>query len=196
MWFVKTTQLDSTAQKVVFHEHGAPVSMRQTYELFLSNASFRETFIEQLSAVPFSAYFWETPPITTDTLDRPFEYVITNAPRLASVLPDVQAFDEHFRKDTSRAGIVTFENLGRDAILVVPRPLEKLAAYTHWAAFLRGAPRAQVHALLEAVARAVLAKASHRPLWVSTAGMGVSWLHVRLDSQPKYYRHIPYTSFT
>ncbi|MGI9175867.1 MAG: DUF6940 family protein [Rhodothermales bacterium] len=24
-------------------------------------------------------------------------------------------------------------------------------------------------------------------MWLSTAGGGVSWLHVRLDSRPKYY---------
>ena len=30
------------------------------------------------------------------------------------------------------------------------------------------------------------------PTWLSTAGMGVSWLHVRLDSQPKYYGFAAY----
>ena len=29
-------------------------------------------------------------------------------------------------------------------------------------------------------------------LWVSTSGLGVYWLHVRLDSYPKYYQHAPY----
>ena len=33
------------------------------------------------------------------------------------------------------------------------------------------------------------------PTWVSTAGGGVAWLHVRLDSAPKYYTHRPYTRF-
>jgi len=32
------------------------------------------------------------------------------------------------------------------------------------------------------------------PLWLSTAGLGVSWLHVRLDTRPKYYRHRVYAS--
>ena len=30
------------------------------------------------------------------------------------------------------------------------------------------------------------------PVWVSTAGAGVSWLHVRLDDRPKYYGYQPY----
>jgi hypothetical protein len=28
--------------------------------------------------------------------------------------------------------------------------------------------------------------------WVSTAGTGVPWLHVRRDTRPKYDRHAPY----
>jgi hypothetical protein len=33
------------------------------------------------------------------------------------------------------------------------------------------------------------------PVWLSTAGMGVAWLHVRLDSRPTYYGHRPYKTF-
>jgi hypothetical protein len=29
-------------------------------------------------------------------------------------------------------------------------------------------------------------------VWLSTAGAGVSWLHVRLDDRPKYYQFEPY----
>ena len=34
---------------------------------------------------------------------------------------------------------------------------------------------------------------SQRRLWMSTEGSGVPWLHVRLDSRPKYYKHHEYT---
>lgn len=34
----------------------------------------------------------------------------------------------------------------------------------------------------------------YSPFWLSTAGMGVSWLHVRLDERPKYYRFQEYRS--
>ena len=36
-------------------------------------------------------------------------------------------------------------------------------------------------------------KISNKPLWLSTAGNGVHWLHVRISSKPKYYRYAPYT---
>jgi hypothetical protein len=37
------------------------------------------------------------------------------------------------------------------------------------------------------------ARVSTTPVWLSTAGAGVAWLHVRLDDRPKYYSHRPYT---
>jgi hypothetical protein len=33
------------------------------------------------------------------------------------------------------------------------------------------------------------------PVWLSTNGDGVSWLHVRIDERPKYYTHGPYRTF-
>jgi len=33
-----------------------------------------------------------------------------------------------------------------------------------------------------------------RRTWLSTSGLGVGWLHVRLDSRPKYYTYEPYKS--
>jgi hypothetical protein len=35
-----------------------------------------------------------------------------------------------------------------------------------------------------------------QPLWLSTAGTGIFWLHVRLDSRPKYYTYQPYREST
>ncbi len=194
MWSTDTKLLNSHTVASTIHWNGQPISARKAYELCGSSESFRDAFIDDLRALPFAAYFWETPPVTTENAQRAFEYVGTYAPTLAAASPDARAFDEHFGKDTSGEGVVIFENLGRDAMLVVPRPIVEYERYTHLGAFVRGAPRGQVHALLRALGEAVLARLSHRPLWVSTAGTGVYWLHVRLDSRPKYYRHTPYTN--
>ena len=29
-------------------------------------------------------------------------------------------------------------------------------------------------------------------VWLSTAGDGIAWLHVRMDPRPKYYQHTEY----
>jgi hypothetical protein len=45
-------------------------------------------------------------------------------------------------------------------------------------------------------ARLVRENLGDTPRWLSTAGLGVPWLHLRLDSYPKYYRYRPYTTAT
>jgi hypothetical protein len=102
---------------------------------------------------------------------------------------DVQAdrrdFAAHFTDDS----VVSFDNLGADALLVAPCPQSVAANYSHLAAFVRTAPALQQHALLQLVAQEVLARIDDTPLWLNTAGGGVDWLHVRLDRRPKYYRY-------
>jgi hypothetical protein len=59
--------------------------------------------------------------------------------------------------------------------------------------FLCGqAPEPQKHALWMLVGVAMQRRLNNRPVWLSTAGAGVSWLHVRLDDRPKYYGYRPY----
>lgn len=66
------------------------------------------------------------------------------------------------------------------------------SVYTHLAAFVRRAPASQVHAFWQAVGKATDERmwdrsSAEHAVWLSTAGMGVAWLHARLDSYPKYY---------
>jgi hypothetical protein len=152
--------------------------------------AFRSLFNAQLVNVPFAAFRWETPAVTAATVTRPFEFVLLDSPGLAST-PDPDAFAEHFGS-ASKSGVVMFPNLGGDAILVVPCPLAAPPAYGHLAAFAREAPEPQRQALWQAVGEAVARRLCDRPLWLSTAGAGVPWLHVRLDDRPKYYGFGPY----
>jgi hypothetical protein len=154
--------------------------------------TFRSGLIAALRSSPFEGYLWETPPVTTATSHLPFEFVLTDAPSFERASPERSAFQEHFSGDSDGDGIVTFENLGRDATLIVPCPIEDESTYSHLARFVRNGPEAQVDALFRAVGRATRQRISERPLWLSTAGMGVYWVHVRIDSRPKYYRHEPY----
>ena len=119
-----------------------------------------------------------------------FEFVVLDDPGLARH-PDPDAFAEHFR-GAPESGVVTFPNLRGDAQLVVPCPLADPSAYGHLAAFVREAPAVQQDALWKAVGEAMASRVGQKPVWLSTAGAGVSWLHVRLDDRPKYYGHEPY----
>ena len=60
------------------------------------------------------------------------------------------------------------------------------------AAFLRGAPKLQIQATWKAAASALRQTLGTRPTWLSTSGLGVPWVHLRLDRFPKYYQFDPY----
>jgi hypothetical protein len=168
-----------------------PLSYREVLQFWAEDEDFRWSFTASLADSPSLAYRWELPPVTRQTIDRPFEFVLLEAPELDRP-PEPQAFAAHFGDDGADEGVVSFANLGGDAILVAPAPRGPHSAYAHLAAFMRHGPEAQQHALWRVVARAMQARLSDRPVWLSTAGMGVAWLHVRLDDRPKYYGHQPY----
>jgi hypothetical protein len=167
-----------------------PASFADVLRAWQEDAGFRSVFNAQLADTPYSAYRWETPPVTDVTVTRPFEFVVLDSPGLAR-RPDREAFAEHFGT-ASEDGVVVFPNLGADAIMVVPCPLTSTSAYGHLAAFVREAPETQWHALWRSVGEAMMGRVGARPVWLSTAGGGVSWLHVRLDDRPKYYGYGPY----
>jgi hypothetical protein len=159
-------------------------------EAWRSDAQFRSWFNAVLVGVSFSAFRWETPCVSTNTVSQPFEFVLLDSSHLPRQ-PDANAFGDRFRDDVE-AEVLTFSNLGGDAIMVVPRPIGPDSAYGHIGAFVRSAPEPQRDALWKAVGDAMMGRLGVKPVWLSTAGGGVSWLHVRLDDRPKYYGFAPY----
>jgi hypothetical protein len=191
MWSFRSERLADGRGLRFTVEHGTkPTAYSDILRAWQNDQAFCTLFNAQLAEAPYSAFRWETPAVTAATVTRPFEFVLLDSPGLAST-PDPQAFAEHFR-GAPKAGVVEFANLGGDAILVVPCPLAAPSAYGHLAAFVREAPETQRHALWQAVAGAMARRLGTRPVWLSTAGAGVSWLHVRLDDRPKYYGFGPY----
>ena len=127
-----------------------------------------------------------------DTQNQDFLFVLLNAPSFVERRTDVSTFKSKFTTDEEQCGVVVFSNLSGDATMVVPSPRADSNVYGHLAAFLRGAPEEQTDALWRIVGDTVESKISQTPLWLNTAGGGVAWLHVRLDSRPKYYGFTPY----
>ena len=166
------------------------MSYSQVLQNWIDDEGFRTFFAALLADAPFAAYRWETPPLTRTNVNLVFEFVLIDCPGLNRP-PDSRAFDDEI--GTSTAPAVAFPNLGGDATLIVPRQMADPDVYVHLSSFLRRAPREQVHALFQLLGQTVRSRLSDAPLWLSTAGMGVAWLHIRLDSRPKYYGHAPYT---
>ena len=191
MWKARSDSLANGRQlKISITDDDASVTYGAVLQAWQADADFRSFFIALLANAPFSAFRWETPPLTATTTNQPFEFVLLNSPGLDRA-PEPQVFAEHFRAQPDRAAIA-FANLGGDALLIVPRQERPTSAYGHLAAFLRQAPESQQHALWQLVGKTLQQRLNQRPVWLSTAGGGVAWLHVRLDDRPKYYGYGPY----
>jgi hypothetical protein len=190
MYATKTSDIRSGRQYRVV-EDDAPVSFRQFFERLASDEPFTDWLCCTLADFEGAAFYWELPPLTRATLDDDAEFVLIEAPVLARFAAERAPFASHF-ENAPDADAIVFPNLGGDAILVVPCPRGPDGHYPHLAAFLRNAPKEQVRALWHRTAQEMLRRIGERPIWLSTAGGGVAWLHIRLDSQPKYYSYAPY----
>ncbi len=159
-----------------------------------NDPALRDQLIRAIADCPHQAVFWETVPVSHATQDEPFGFVLNNSPSLALVEPDRHPFPGAL---VGPAPVATFANLSGDATLVSPKKMANRDCYPHLATFVRNAPHKQVHALWVAVGAAVERTWFGRPdpFWVSTSGLGVPWLHVRIDRRPKYYSHQPFRTW-
>jgi len=152
------------------------LSFREVVELWADvhrdGSLFRAFHCQLLSDIPFEAYKWEG-------LDRP---------------EDQTAFQNQFDNAEDSAQTIEFPNLGRNAILVVPRPCGQEVNHCHLASFLRTCGAQEESMLWKQAGKSMLARVSDKPVWLSTAGGGVAWLHIRLDDRPKYYGYRDYKS--
>lgn len=190
MWRVDSAQVDEdTIRWNRLAGAGRALTFGDVAQAWRTDEAIRSFWMDSLRQIPFEAYCWECPPVDEVRRSRPFECVFISSPSLARMPLDSAAFAEHFRGDR---GTATFANLGGDAVLVAPCPDPEGGSFSHLARFTATASPRKQHALWQAVGDAFATGIGRKPLWLSTAGHGIAWLHVRLDSSPKYYQHAPY----
>jgi hypothetical protein len=190
-WIARTQAIPSGEKLEVF-DGTSQLSGRDFFTLLERSEDFALWYSELLANRESDAYFWEFPPLTTETIDAGVEFVIIDSTFLAGLPPDSTPFQSQFSAQPG-LDVISFANLGGDAVLVVPAPIAPGDAYPHLAAFLRSAPESQKISLWRTAARVVNENLGWSPRWLSTAGLGVYWLHLRLDPRPKYYSFLPYT---
>ena len=191
MWTAVALPAKPPVGRFALHRRSAALSFGEVSELCRTDAAFRAFLTGALSGSPLEAFFWEVAPVACQTLGHPFECVLVPAPALGRLQPDAAPFRSHFAAQPT-TDVLSFPNLGGDAVLIVPAPRADAACYTHLGCFLRTAPHPQVDTFWQQVGTTLRERLSAQPIWLSTAGLGVSWLHLRLDSRPKYYRYQPY----
>lgn len=181
----------SRTQRLRFSQGEACLNFKELLDALVAEETLRERVLHAMSTAPYVAFRWETPPLAMNNQDQPFACLLHDSPDL-DVPADPSDFEAYFQSDHD---VVSFSNLGADALLVAPCPVSSSANYSHIASFHRSAPQEQQHALWIEVARSAMANLGSDPLWLSTAGGGVDWLHIRLDQRPKYYRHAAWRSW-
>ena len=109
-------------------------------------------------------------------------------------LENLRANETAFSQHIYETGDVSdFLNLGNDARLIVPHKKSEEAIYNHLALFLKQAEESQIISLFQRIGHVAEAEIDQRQfVWLNTAGLGVIWLHIRLDSRPKYYKTVAY----
>ena len=189
MWQSIQTTLEEDF-KYQFHisENQQKISFQRFLDLLIQSTAFRKFYNDLLAQCAFEEYFWEHPPMTADTLEQEYEFVLVKNKGLARIEPNPKAFATYFQKDQL---VVDFDNLGKNARLVVPCP-DQQKDFAHLANFVRQASENQTDAFWQRVGEQYLEIINEGKRWLSTSGLGVYWLHVRIDTVPKYYSHKEY----
>jgi hypothetical protein len=178
----------------------------QVIHALQNDAHFRNSLSKTIIEIPFHQVFFECIPAIPNQLDKTdFEYVLIDATSTslfdAAKNPDYTTFKEHFIKKPSGVKFATFANSGGDATLIAPSPLLLLSSnnrprpFGTISSFMRNTNEDEQQELWQHVGIALstrLFSPKATTTWLSTSGTGVSWLHVRLDSRPKYYNFQPY----
>lgn len=167
-----------------------PMSWEDILQFWMDgNVAFIREF-QQALQLHYDDIFWECSPVRHAA--ETFEFVIKDAKdalQHRTPTSGPESFDDR--------SVASFRDLNSDAVLVSPKRIagnHDGKAYGHLVDFVRNAPLEQQLDLWKEVATQVGIhfQGSKHPLWVSTDGSNVPWLHVRLDTAPKHYKHSDY----
>ena len=135
-----------------------------------------------------SPYFWRTS-VQSNKKDLVYKEEFIEDERLLKAKEDLKPFAEHLDKNKDEKYAISFPNLSGDTILVVPIP-RKSKRFTNMFYFMNNASEIQKKELWKKVAleaRKFIEK--NENVWISTHGLGVNYLHIRICITPKYYEN-------
>jgi len=144
-----------------------------------NDKKFRKRVIDDIKNIPFDEYYIYLGTIQNNKCDD-FKILIKQGSGFGRA--NSKPFEKYLKKD-----INVFTNLDKTCILISPKKRSNISTevYANIGTFMKAAPIAQIDNLFKIVAKEVLKKPFEN-IWVSTHGHGVGWLHIRIDSKPKY----------
>ena len=181
-----------------------PLSVQKWTELLLSDVTLMNQFYGLLkNTMEWPSYFFETKGISSQNASQvQFEFVLVISTELNASINtsgvNMNAFSSHWRTVLPGETCTSFRNLSGDAMLVVPKPMPDTepSTYSDLASFIRTAPSSEIFNMwtksLQEYQRLIGPSSNGRTVWFSTSGLGISYLHMRFDSRPKYYSYEPF----
>jgi hypothetical protein len=133
-------------------------------------------------------FFWRTS-ICNSELNLEYQEEFVKDSRLSSKKPNLETFKKYLehKKNKNEKYAISFPNLSGDTILVIPKP-KNGKNYTNLHYFMLEASKLQQKQFWKRVASEIEKKLKVKPyVFVSTHGLGVDYLHVRICDIPKYY---------
>jgi len=161
------------------------------------NLQFVKSFIEVLTNCKFNEYYLEFNPVSYSTLDkRIFEFVLVKTKICLNA--DFTPFNK-FNINSNTNDIRVFPNLSNTSILISPcyNKLFNIQSYAHIGIFMKNFNTKQQIDLIYTMFSVYITTLKSKPndfMWLSTHGKGVGWLHIRIDTQPKYITWLHYKS--
>jgi len=133
---------------------------------------------------PNKSFLWNTS-VINKYVDTPFEEAFLTDPTLPKD-QDYSSFKNYINRSNNEY-VVAFPNLGNTAMLVVPMPKNR-KNFATLSDFNKNASEVQKNHFWKMVVKVIhVQKRYNENIWVSIHGHGVPYLHVRIDSKPRYY---------
>jgi len=169
---------------------GQYLSFEEVFQLLENNSVFIEFYKDQLIKINFPAFYWEHPAMKKEFSGKKYECILQRSRPLEHLPINESAFKDYIHLNEQATD---FMNLGKNARLVVPTKRSDKEIYNHMGKFIRFAEKEQIIEVFKRVGKSMLEEIESKKLiWLNTAGLGVIWLHIRLDTRPKYYKTVRY----
>jgi hypothetical protein len=141
-----------------------------------------------LAKLKFPGYFMLWSPFTEKTKDKIFIMVIQSTFSFVWQMPDYLKYVEHLEQCSINNSIMTFySKSGTGTFLLSPCPVGN-KNYGHIKKFMKNGPFDQICELFDKIQEHVKRyRVNKEDIYVSTHGLDVPWLHVRLEVLPKHY---------
>ncbi len=131
-----------------------------------------------------SSFFWETKCLKS--FNDEFEEEFIENKSLTTLSQNYSSFIEYISKSKNKYA-TSFFNPSKTTLLIIPMPRDN-KKFTTIKDFIDNASLNHQQEFWKYVAKVIIKfKKDNKEIYISTHGLGVPYLHIRLDLKPKYY---------